>query len=199
MNAPRGKSVFVRWFSLFFGLSVAFVAGCRAPSPPVDANAGAPLPPGSMAITRDGEGAPPKLDESGRAAHEADALALLDGHVSLPSESGAVIDWRGASITVESIDGPADAAASSVIRHRYELAVSELAACYRRLSAGSAKGEAKARVRVDAMGQPTRVEWRSGRLPGELYPCTADTLLAIRLPPAPAPRLIEIRVGYQDR
>jgi hypothetical protein len=180
-------------------VAATLVVGCKAPSPPVEAPAAAPLPPGSRPISRDATGAPPPLSEAERAAHEADAFALLEGHVPVPSENGAVSDWRAASLSVDEIEPSGSAKETTVIRHRYELASTELAACYRRLSATSRKGEAKAIVRVDARGKPTRVEWRSGTLAPELYACSADTLLAIPLPEASGAKAVHVRLTYWDR
>jgi hypothetical protein len=188
----------VRGAVFVFGLGFAGV-GCKAPSPPVEAPAAAPLPPGSRPITRDPAGAPPPLTEAERAAHEADAFALLEGHVSLPSEAGAVSDWRAASITVDEIEPSPAGTSAQTIRHRYELAVTELAACYRRLSSTSRKGEAKAIIRLDPSGKPTRVEWRSGTLAPDLYACSAETLLAIPVPKESGAREVRVRLTYLDR
>jgi hypothetical protein len=120
---------------------------------------------------------------------------VLAGRISLPSENGETPDWRVTSVSVESAKGTSLADA----RARYQTIESELGACYRRLGATSRKGKATALVRLDANGQPTRVEWTSGNLAAEMYGCAADTLLASPLAPSGQEASLRVTIELDDR
>ncbi len=169
-------------------------AACAAPSPPVDAPKTSALPPASRPVVRDAEGTPP-AEPATRAEREDAALAVLSGRVSLPSETGQAWDWRVARAKVDGADGTSLEEA----RKRYGIAESELEACYRRLAATSRKGEAKAKVRYDGKGVPTRVEWASGALSPEIYACAADTFLAIPLSPTGKAATVTVVLTLDDR
>ena len=180
--------------SSLVALSFASLVGCAAPSPPVDAPKSVAMPPASRVVSRDAEGTPPP-EPTTRVAREEAALAILSGRVSLPSENGQVWDWRSARARVDGADGTSLEEA----RKRYGIADTELEACYRRLAATSRKGEAKAKVRYDAQGLPTRVEWTSGGLASEIYACAADTFLAIPLSPSGKPATLTVILTLADR
>lgn len=167
---------------------------CAAPSPPVDAPKATALPPAARPVIRDADGTP-AAEPATRAEREDAALAILSGRVSLPSENGQAWDWRVARAKVDGAEGTSLEEA----RRRYGIAESELEACYRRLAATSRKGEAKAKVRYDGKGLPTRVGWASGALSPEIYACAADTFLAIPLSPSGKPATVTVVVTLEDR
>lgn len=197
MSAPRPSSfvsVSLVLSSAIVIASATLAAACAAPSPPVDAARSLAMPPASRVVSRDAEGTPAP-EPATRAEREEAALSILSGRVSLPFENGQAWDWRMARAKVDATEGtPLDEA-----RKRYAIAESELEACYRRLAATSRKGEAKARVRYDGKGVPTRVEWTSGSLSPEIYACAADTFLSIPLSPSGKAASVTVVLTLDDR